>query len=148
MRVGSPVSIADATLASPQHRALPRKPRPCRVSIADATLASPQQRDDAGDIKRGEFQSQTRRLLPRNARKGGDCYGYLWFQSQTRRLLPRNRWGRSQRCRYYHVSIADATLASPQPSTVPLARVSLTSFNRRRDACFPATSARFRSASY
>ncbi len=88
------VSIADATLASPQpapaagaplarvtfqsqtRRLLPRNvagfaggQAPFWVSIADATLASPQQRDDAGDIKRGEFQSQTRRLLPRNAQK-------------------------------------------------------------------------------
>src|SRR5579884_4300081 len=64
-----------------------------------------------------EFQSQTRRLLPRNKthfQKVGACRGVL-FQSQTRRLLPRNRDFRTFVSDGYRVSIADATLASPQP---------------------------------
>ncbi len=62
------------------------------VSIADATLASPQrtawataeQRRDTG------FQSQTRRLLPRNMLTKSCAISSCAFQSQTRRLLPRN----------------------------------------------------------
>ncbi len=91
------------------------------------------------DVLAGEFQSQTRRLLPRNAtsialvalssyrfnRRRDACFPatagrlYLYrrlygFQSQTRRLLPRNleKDGAAANC--CPVSIADATLASPQ----------------------------------
>ncbi len=39
----------------------------------------------------------------------------------------------------YLVSIADATLASPQRRPHKALPVVLASFNRRRDACFPAT---------
>ncbi len=39
------------------------------------------------------------------------------------------------------VSIADATLASPQPFLVDYVARTATGFNRRRDACFPATPA-------
>ncbi len=60
------------------------------VSIADATLASPQLTTIRWLYKDGLFQSQTRRLLPRNM--AGEC-GVL---------------------RVSVVSIADATLASPQ----------------------------------
>src|SRR5579875_3568426 len=85
------VSIADATLASPQRQPPNSRARSKRVSIADATLASPQHRAWCSmcNLTR-EFQSQTRRLLPRNLR-----YGNMT-------LIP-------------------------------------TCFNRRRDACFPAT---------
>src|SRR5579875_3714069 len=38
-----------------------------------------------------------------------------------------------------YVSIADATLASPQLSSATPTGGSTVSFNRRRDACFPAT---------
>src|SRR5579885_1353484 len=61
------VSIADATLASPQRNGKTSTYSSCWVSIADATLASPQQSFTAGSkIQHNEFQSQTRRLLPRN----------------------------------------------------------------------------------
>src|SRR5579883_2599184 len=85
------VSIADATLASPQRKAAWRvgagtkfqsqtrrlPPRNIskldiaggsdHVSIADATLASPQQRKRNGNYSSPRmFQSQTRRLPPRN----------------------------------------------------------------------------------
>ncbi len=63
-----------------------------------------------------EFQSQTRRLLPRNWTGGQGRVWYNTFQSQTRRLLPRNF--RPDRLRRAHC----------------------VSFNRRRDACFLATS--------
>src|SRR5579884_2673095 len=63
-----------------------------------------------------KFQSQTRRLLPRNkVREWVLRNRQKMFQSQTRRLLPRNLYG--------------ARLTSAL----------VTRFNRRRDACFPAT---------
>ncbi|SRR5579884_11966 len=75
------------------------------------------------------FQSQTRRLLPRNYEHthaedtGGE------FQSQTRRLLPRNLLSVRSVISVISVSIADATLASPQPgvglSSAPVGRVSI-----------------------
>src|SRR5579885_324247 len=89
--------------------------------------------------------------------------GIVWFQSQTRRLLPRNIRCVRDAKRLPEVSIADATLASPQPGglsvsgalrDVSIADATLASpqpcwmsglasltqsFNRRRDACFPAT---------
>src|SRR5579884_2821006 len=85
------VSIADATLASPQLHLLATSQASSMVSIADATLASPQQK-----------------------------------------LMQAYR-GRSD------VSIADATLASPQPAGRQHLSACKRRFNRRRDACFPAT---------
>src|SRR5579885_3095300 len=159
------VSIADATLASSQPRAshlqgwrfvcFNRRRDACflategqwtptvggRVSIADATLASSQhiQKKWIGTVQ-AEFQSQTRRLLPRNVqhpemsvaqyfsfnRRRDACFLATsgvpihagtsgQFQSQTRRLLPRNPLG-------------SRLPGSPR-----------TCFNRRRDACFLAT---------
>src|SRR5579885_3140968 len=61
------------------------------------------------------------------------------FQSQTRRLLPRNSVGNLWRDIRRNVSIADATLASSQPRCWWSTRLRTTSFNRRRDACFLAT---------
>src|SRR5579875_1908131 len=109
------VSIADATLASPQRQPPNSRARSKRVSIADATLASPQHRAWCSmcNLTRS-FQSQTRRLLPRNIQNCPRSTAYLEFQSQTRRLLPRN-------LRYGNMTL------------IP------TCFNRRRDACFPAT---------
>src|SRR5579885_2087159 len=158
------VSIADATLASSQPRAshlqgwrfvcFNRRRDACflategqwtptvggRVSIADATLASSQhiQKKWIGTVQ-AEFQSQTRRLLPRNVqhpemsvaqyfsfnRRRDACFLATsgvpihagtsgQFQSQTRRLLPRNA-----SC-FSHARVPDC-------------------FNRRRDACFLAT---------
>ncbi len=110
------------------------------------------------------FQSQTRRLLPRNKTAICPLWQAILFQSQTRRLLPRNKFYLPTLWREEFVSIADATLASPQPShwkrltrglmgfqsqtrrllpRNPNQNVGLRptgcSFNRRRDACFPAT---------
>ncbi len=68
------------------------------------------------------------------------------FQSQTRRLLPRNQVFSHCTMTYINVSIADATLASSQ---LNLCRASLnrnTCFNRRRDACFLATPRQAREA--
>ncbi len=44
----------------------------------------------AQEVYRSKFQSQTRRLLPRNAAAFGRATNCAMFQSQTRRLLPRN----------------------------------------------------------
>ncbi len=110
------------------------------------------------------FQSQTRRLLPRNWAHDSDGDVESWeFQSQTRRLLPRNKKPRQLHCVGIEVSIADATLASSQllrrvkgmmDILVSIADATLASsqlmafrpsalappgFNRRRDACFLAT---------
>src|SRR5579885_940435 len=87
------------------------------VSIADATIASPQPLQcAAGRFDMPLFQSQTRRLLPRNSFILESPSGsFLGFQSQTRRLLPRNFAASHQEAR-------------------------LLCFNRRRDDCFPATS--------
>src|SRR5579885_1300400 len=86
------------------------------VSIADATLASSQPIALRAATYCGlPFQSQTRRLLPRNA-SGGFAIGVEGeFQSQTRRLLPRNA-----------IEPVDRMIAH-------------NGFNRRRDACFLAT---------
>src|SRR5579875_3298123 len=138
----SSVSIADATLASPQHGRGPVRAGLPLVSIADATLASPQRANtSAMRASRLTFQSQTRRLLPRNFtgnaflalrfgcfnRRRDACFPAtagrapcnIWlryeFQSQTRRLLPRNGMFAEYTPGKNGVSIADATLASPQP---------------------------------
>src|SRR5579883_1221419 len=136
------------------------------------------------------FQSQTRRLPPRNIASPEMHLSLKKFQSQTRRLPPRNIrpiWPRPNRGRYrfnrrrdaclpattkyrvrvelvrqgfnrrrdaclpatrdamqyasnpFRVSIADATLASPQLPDDVVYTVSFLGFNRRRDACLPAT---------
>ncbi len=112
----------------------------------------------------GLFQSQTRRLLPRNRmysagrahaclcfnRRRDACFPATAcrgrkkarkeeFQSQTRRLLPRNGRMRTPFFQSIDVSIADATLASPQRERESRCIPVRESFNRRRDACFPAT---------
>src|SRR5579883_945447 len=110
------------------------------VSIADATLASSQPRGQGWRrVRQGPFQSQTRRLLPRNGlvavtlpcylysfnRRRDACFlatatplemerGFVGFQSQTRRLLPRNSRPTGRGTDTPTVSIADATLASSQ----------------------------------
>src|SRR5579884_4268271 len=93
------------------------------VSIADATLASPQRRF-------GSRRPST----------------YTGFQSQTRRLLPRNIHKPAERDCVSIVSIADATLASPQPFCCRRRFLRCQRFNRRRDACFPATSSSLKSS--
>src|SRR5579884_372910 len=85
------------------------------------------------------FQSQTRRLLPRNINVPATYNAVRVFQSQTRRLLPRNTATAIPSCIWRMVSIADATLASPQQHGKSPLHLACTSFNRRRDACFPAT---------
>src|SRR5579883_604230 len=86
------VSIADATLASPQLAQTYAEAVRSIVSIADATLASPQPPDRLWlSVKGYRFQSQTRRLPPRNPASGSNVgLVYRTFQSQTRRLPPRN----------------------------------------------------------
>src|SRR5579875_810360 len=134
------VSIADATLASPQLMETSREEflfSP--VSIADATLASPQleiasltieamdcfnrRRDACFPATKNlslpvnplvSFQSQTRRLLPRNFVNGHAGTLQVMCQSQTRRLLPRTPYQPPRSRSSSLVSIADATLASPQ----------------------------------
>ncbi len=63
----------------------------------------------------------------------------IMFQSQTRRLLPRNIILLCHANEGIRVSIADATLASPQQYLRREGRIIRIGFNRRRDACFPAT---------
>ncbi len=61
------------------------------------------------------------------------------FQSQTRRLLPRNMAILDTRLHIDRVSIADATLASSQRWLAMRLGRQFSCFNRRRDACFLAT---------
>src|SRR5579875_22140 len=162
------VSIADATLASPQRLDM-WESWPCvfNVSIADATLASPQL-PEAPSMSKAFVCFNRRRDACFPATRVGYRVPFRVSQGFNRRrdaCFPATRWVRSQRCRYYHVSIADATLASPQrhslhthPASgfrVSIADATLASpqldtvtqegriipvsFNRRRDACFPAT---------
>src|SRR5579884_958241 len=184
------VSIADATLASPQPQFTDEVQYYAEVSIADATLASPQPHTNyQHQTGHRWFQSQTRRLLPRNLHRlllSNNLQNVSIadatlaspqpqiselikqtqdaFQSQTRRLLPRNFINKRGFRFFCRVSIADATLASPQLMLLaarnkPVRDVSIAdatlaspqlkvrvakwntyvSFNRRRDACFPAT---------
>ncbi len=85
------VSIADATLASPQRRSDDCLQPPASVSIADATLASPQHHQ----IRVGKwfvdgFNRRRDACFPATC---GSCRTEIplpRFQSQTRRLLPRN----------------------------------------------------------
>src|SRR5579875_2989794 len=111
------------------------------VSIADATLASPQRNCAPGKSQAvNRFQSQTRRLLPRNL----PCIctrllPMVLFQSQTRRLLPRNGYDlaslgtddefQSQTRRLLPRNVSDFWTWEKRGEC----------FNRRRDACFPAT---------
>ncbi len=159
------VSIADATLASSQPKSCCKKSGMmfCFNRRRDACFLATLAVSVAGEAHRA-FQSQTRRLLPRNLPSSGcmrsrglgfnrrrdacflathrTCFPKpyaIWFQSQTRRLLPRNRRGLQHLYRLDEVSIADATLASSQPYLSPAAEIPAQSFNRRRDACFLAT---------
>src|SRR5579883_1502121 len=142
-----------------------------------------------------KFQSQTRRLLPRNSpviemgikgitcfnRRRDACFPATWpcraatddgdvlcFNRRRDACFPATQWPsqatQMEALQYVsiadatlaspqhdingvvphrlgEVSIADATLASPQPTSLPTMHISLESFNRRRDACFPATPA-------
>ncbi len=135
------VSIADATLASPQHHHPDIFPaHQYIVSIADATLASPQLILRVNQALRKQVSiadatlasPQPVYLLSRSSQQ-------KLFQSQTRRLLPRNLIGWLTSGGPQTVSIADATLASPQRCAWSLKRDESSGFNRRRDACFPAT---------
>src|SRR5579884_3939934 len=159
------VSIADATLASPQRTSFNERKPVLDVSIADATLASPQQRSSIVVSVGMMFQSQTRRLLPRNMILSLLSYaGIDGFNRRRDACFPATRavhiasfpaiavsiadatlaspqlsMNMFPSWRSSSVSIADATLASPQPVvTKPLDTIT-DSFNRRRDACFPAT---------
>src|SRR5579883_2135617 len=111
-----------------------------QVSIADATLASPQRKAggelaiDAGCFNRRRDACFPATLNIRIGETGNDK-----FQSQTRRLLPRNSMSLPPAELDWLVSIADATLASPQLTIGRFALVRKVCFNRRRDACFPAT---------
>src|SRR5579875_30777 len=90
------------------------------VSIADATLASPQHERVCGAAGAGgKFQSQTRRLLPRNgilsnhrALRSGVSIADATLASPQRHVAL------GRRLREHMVSIADATLASPQRRAV------------------------------
>ncbi len=110
------VSIADATLASPQ-RILRHGGRPVyTVSIADATLASPQR------------APISRCYPPMSAVSIADATLASPQLSFKGVINKRDK-----------VSIADATLASPQLKGNHFEQGFDLSFNRRRDACFPAT---------
>ncbi len=109
------VSIADATLASPQLRTKEGRELSGKVSIADATLASPQPSVTDGDL--GDDLSFNRR---RDACFPATCGGVGEEATSA-------------------VSIADATLASPQHRKTAKKEKLRERFNRRRDACFPAT---------
>src|SRR5579885_2149884 len=111
-----PVSIADATLASSQPICVPptlpsftsfnRRRDACFLATHPSRAglrleASFNRRRDAcflatyfrlrQPLGQQQFQSQTRRLLPRNASQTESIVHDLFeFQSQTRRLLPRN----------------------------------------------------------
>ncbi len=86
------------------------------------------------------FNRRRDACFPATTSQGHEHPHSCQFQSQTRRLLPRNFITNERRVVSTQVSIADATLASPQPFERPDQRGYLQSFNRRRDACFPATS--------
>ncbi len=87
------------------------------------------------------FQSQTRRLLPRNLKYVmSELSAIGQFQSQTRRLLPRNRASPAQD------SIPEKKFQSQTRRLLPRNQLQLSiqvsiqlRFNRRRDACFLAT---------
>src|SRR5579885_1912974 len=87
----SKVSIADSTLASSQRTnnfskrawycCFNRRRDACFLATVGALYTR---------MLGGEFQSQTRRLLPRNTTFPTRAAYRQRFQSQTRRLLPRN----------------------------------------------------------
>src|SRR5579884_3188921 len=109
------VSIADATLASPQLIINISGCLICQVSIADATLASPQQIVDGTSTI----------AQPRFNRRRDACFPATWSLVHLLNFLVRfNR--RRDAC-------FPATCG--RLSDVPAPG----SFNRRRDACFPAT---------
>src|SRR5579884_249207 len=110
------VSIADATLASPQPCGNPHGTGSRLVSIADATLASPQ-------LSKNWSENPLTRCFNR---RRDTCFPATWCQIIC--------WLCSSR-----VSIADATLASPQLQADRQHCSLVDRFNRRRDACFPAT---------
>ncbi len=86
------------------------------------------------------FQSQTRRLLPRNSTDAACRYRPARFQSQTRRLLPRNRaddfGSEGGEARFNRRRDACFLATQAVQSSSPLVQ---RCFNRRRDACFLAT---------
>src|SRR5579875_1406034 len=85
------------------------------VSIADATLASPQHQGYPLRYMLTMFQSQTRRLLPRNHAERFDYAGQLTVSIADATLASPQQGicSHPQNC-LAKVSIADATLASPQ----------------------------------
>src|SRR5579875_756139 len=110
------------------------------VSIADATLASPQHGGPGeGAAHHLRFNRRRDACFPATSTGNVENCAEEEFQSQTRRLLPRNTRTRSGIENKQTVSIADATLASPQLPIFPTILIVWMSFNRRRDACFPAT---------
>ncbi len=133
------VSIADATLASPQPDVVSFCDLFSGVSIADATLASPQHRNPRPMHCTYSFNRRRDACFPATRRAWRRRCSSPTFQSQTRRLLPRNFHRECGKLRGGGVSIADATLASPQHQDQERNRKQTNSFNRRRDACFPAT---------
>ncbi len=115
------VSIADATLASPQRVYTTGSRELSYVSIADATLASPQPcHGTPADPAGGRFQSQTRRLLPRNERVYGDAKEADFVSIADATLASPQQRLPTFRPPARPVSIADATLASPQPGVTPI----------------------------
>src|SRR5579884_237635 len=113
--IGDLVSIADATLASPQHILLHCRRILYCVSIADATLASPQP----------IIQFDIRHSSPVSIADATLASPQLLVNISG--------------CLICQVSIADATLASPQQIVDGTSTIGQPRFNRRRDACFPAT---------
>ncbi len=86
-----------------------------------------------------EFQSQTRRLLPRNlSSSSGKSASMVCFNRRRDACFPATMHKERDE-QAIIVSIADATLASPQHGAHCFSGRSLCCFNRRRDACFPAT---------
>ncbi len=87
------------------------------------------------------FQSQTRRLLPRNC---GGCWSPCGtkdeFSIADATLASPQHYSSGPHTHVgFFFSIADATLASPQRGGWWIAPFEHDIFNRRRDACFPAT---------
>ncbi len=126
-----------------------------------ATLISP-----GGTPVYSLFQSQTRRLLPRNLedyvrharemrrfnRRRDACFlatrGRRWkretfptFQSQTRRLLPRNVLSPPLESGYKAFQSQTRRLLPRNSSVARKSALMRPRFNRRRDACFLATPA-------
>src|SRR5579883_3273887 len=86
------------------------------------------------------FQSQTRRLPPRNVGKLYPPMPARVFQSQTRRLPPRNAgFPHPFPCRTPCFNRRRDACLPATFQTTHISNVSQVSFNRRRDACLPAT---------